>query len=261
VVGIRGPGRIPHILQLPGGVLLRWRIFAEVFRGVVLLRRHRAGQPEPGPVHGAGLHHVLRAPAQGGRAGRHRAHAGVHPGHGPGRGGRRSRPAARLPVLLGRRDGRLHGLHMAVRGRRARVRHTGHLAQRPRPDHRIRPGHVPVPRAWPRLRTRQQAAGHGRGRGGPLRPPGSGLSVAGHPGGPAGRHVRRLRPAGGPPQPSVRPGPAAQVAVQYGPPNDGRIPHHRAVGRRAGRPAVCPRGRRAHRGTCGRDTLVPGAAV
>jgi len=73
--------------------------------------------------------------------------------------------------------------------------------------------------------------------------------------------VRRLRPAGWPPQPSVRPGPAAQVAVQYGPPNDGRIPHHRTVGCRAGQPAVCPRGCRAHRGTCGRDTLVPGTAV
>jgi len=173
VVGVCGPGRIPHILQLPGGVRLRWRIFAQVFRGFVLFRRHRAGQPERGAVLGAGLHHVLRSPAQGGRAGRHRAHPGVHPGHGPGRSGRRSHPAVRLPVLLGRRDGRVHGLHMVVRGRRASVRHTGDLAQRPRPDHRIRTGHLPVPRAWPRLRTRQQAAGDGRGRGGPLRTPGS----------------------------------------------------------------------------------------
>jgi len=174
---------------------------------------------------------------------------------------RRPLPATRFPVLLGRSDGRVHGVHMAVRGRSARVRHTGHLAQRPRPNHSVRPCHVPVPRAWPRLRASQQTAGDGRRRSGPLRPPGSQLSIAGHTGGPAGQHLRRLWTAGHPPQPSVRSGPAAQVAVQYGPPNDGRVPHHRAVSRRAGRPAVCPRGCSAHCRTCGRDTPVPGAVV
>lgn len=189
VVGIRSPGRIPHILQLSGSFRLRGRIFAEVLRGFVLFRRHRAGQPKSGPVLGVGVHYVLWAPAQGGRARRHRANVGVHPGHGSGRGTWRVSPAARLPLLLGRRDSRVHRVHMAIRGRRARGRHAGHLVKRPRPDHRVRAGHVPVSRAGPRLRSRQPASRGGRGLGGPTV---IGFPVTGRPLGPVGRHLRRL---------------------------------------------------------------------
>jgi len=121
-----------------------------VFQGVVLLRGHRAGQPEPGPVY-----HVLRAPAQGGRAGRHRARAGVHPGHGPGRD-----PAtvAGRQVLLGRGDRRVLGVHALAVHCRPASRGDGHvLRQRLVPDRPVQPGHVPVLRAGPR----QLAAGGG----------------------------------------------------------------------------------------------------
>jgi len=222
VVGIRGPGRIPHILQLPGSFRLRGRIVAEVLRGFVLFRRHRAGQPEPGPVLGVGVYHVLRASAQGGRARRHRAHASVHPGHGPGRGAWRVSPAARLPLLLGRRDSRVQLVHMAIRGRRARGRPAGHLVKRPRPDHRVRAGHVSVPRAGPWLRSRQPASRGGRELGGPTV---IGFPVTGSPLGPVGRHLRRFRPTSWTPQRGLHPGPAAQVAVQHDSPYDGRVPH------------------------------------
>jgi len=158
LVGVCGPGRIHHILQLSGSIRLRRRVVAEVLRGFVLFRRHRAGQQEPGPVLSVGMYHVLRAPTQGSRARRHRAHVGVHPGHGPGRGAWQNNPAAQLPVLLSRRDCRVQRVYMAVRDRRASGRHAGHLVKRPRPDHRVRAGHVSVPRAGQRLRTSQPAS-------------------------------------------------------------------------------------------------------
>jgi len=259
VAGVRGAGRVHHVLQLPGSIRLCWHIVPEVFRGLVLLRRHRAGQPEPGPVLGACLRHVLRSPAQGGRTGRHRARAGVHPGHGPRRGHKPllgNAVVASRQVLLGRLVGRVRCVHMAVHGGRAGGRRLSVLRQRAGSDGRLQPGHVSVQRAGPRLRAHRPAAGGGRGRGEPSRPP-----VAGRARGSPGPHFRRLWAAGGPPQPGVRDGSVAQVAVQRGPHHHGRVPHHRAVGSRPGRPAVRPRGRRAHGRTRGRDTPVPDTTV
>lgn len=219
-----------------------------MFRGVVLLRDHRAGQPERGPVLRARLHHVLRAAAQGGRAGRHRARTGVHSGHGPGRG--RATVAGRQ-VLLGRRDRRVLVVLVAVHSRPA-GRCDGHvLHQRPGPDHPVQPGHVPVLRTGPRLRPRQLDAGDGG-------PTATGRTLRGT----VGRHLRRTRSAGGPCEPGIRTGPAAAVAVHRRPARHARVPHHRVRGgcEHRKRPPDVRKGHRADRRTRGRDTYVLAAA-
>jgi len=176
VAGIHGAGRVHRILQLPGSFRLRGRIVAEVFRRLVLLRRHRAGQPEPGPVLGVGVHHVLRAPAQSGLAGRHGARAGVHPGDGSGQ----ECVAVRgRQVLLGRHVGRVRRAHMVVHGGRAGGRHTFVQHKRVGTDSRLQPGHVPVLRSGTRLRSHRSAARSGSR--GPSRAP-----VAGRARGPSG---------------------------------------------------------------------------
>lgn len=127
-----------------------------MFRGVVLLRGHRAGQPELGPVLGAGLHHVLRAPTQGGRVGRHRTRADIHPGYGPGRGHKiplKRAFVAGHQVLLGRFDGRVHSMHISVHGGSSGDCHLSVLGQRARPDGRLQPDRVSIQRAGPRLRA------------------------------------------------------------------------------------------------------------
>jgi len=160
-------------------------------------------------------------PAQGGRAGRHRARAGFHPGHGPGRD---SATVAGRQVLLGRGDRRVLGLHMAVHGRSA-GRGDGHvLRQRPVSDRPLQPGHVPVLRAGPWLRPRQLAAG-----GGGPEATCFGPGVRGSRG-TVGRHLRRARSAGQPREPGVLTRLAAPVAVHHRPDRHARVPHHRVRG-------------------------------
>lgn len=160
MAGVRGPGRIRAVLQLPDCVRLHGRVVQKMFRRIVLLRGHRAGQQEPGPVHGAALHHVLRAPVQGGRASRHGARAGLHPGNGPGRG--RAAVAGRQ-VLLGRGDRRVLRVPIHVHGRPAGLGDGHVLRQRAGPDNPVQPGHVPILRAGLRLRSCQPAARGVRG--------------------------------------------------------------------------------------------------
>jgi len=255
VAGVHGAGLVHHILQLLGSFQLRRRVVPEVFRGVVLLRRHRAGQPEPGPVLCVGLRHVLRAPAQSGRARRHGARAGVHPGHGSGhRPGQDRAAIVGCQVLLGRHDVRVHGVHMDVHGGRTGGRHIILQHKCGGPDSHLQPGHVPVPRAGLRLRAHRSPAGGGRGG-----PPGT--PDAGRARGPPVPDGRRLWPTGEPPQPGVHDDPVYEMAVQRGPHHHGRVPHHRNVGRRAKQRAVRSHSRRTHRRTRGRDIPVPGATV
>jgi len=160
LAGIRSPGRVRVVLQLPDGFRLRGRVVQKMFRRVVLLRGHRAGQPKPGPVHGADVHHVLRATTQGGRSGRHGARAGVHPGNGPGRG---HAAVTGRQVLLGRSDRRVLCLPLAVHGRPAGRCGDYVLRQCHGPDSPVQLDHVPILRARSQLCLHQPAAGGVRG--------------------------------------------------------------------------------------------------